>query len=65
MIDGTKWDIWLSKIGRTVSRLIKQIGHVPTRIVCDLPDGRWCVIIAPSNREYHIYIVDKEDLGSD
>lgn len=61
MTNHRKWCDLLTKIGRTVDRLIKQIDHAPTRIVSDMPDGRWAVIIAPSKREYHIYIVDKVD----
>lgn len=61
MTNNRKWVEGLAKIGRTVDRLIKQIGHAPTRILSDMPDGRWAVIIAPSKREYHIYIVDNVD----
>lgn len=65
MMNNRKWVEGLAKIGRTVDRLIKQIDHAPTRIVSDMPDGRWSVIIAPSKREFHIYIVDKEAIESD
>lgn len=65
MTNKTKWDLHLSKIGLAVSRLISQIGHAPTRIVCDMPDGRWAVIISPNDSEYHIFIVDKEELDRD
>lgn len=65
MTINVKWVEGLAKIGRTVYRLIKQIDHAPTRIVSDMPDGRLAVIIAPSKREYHIYIVDKEELDGD
>ena len=65
MTNETKRNIYLSKIGRTVCRLINQIGHAPTRIVCDMPDGRYAVIIAPNKGEYRIFIADKEELDGD
>ena len=61
----TKWMIGrITRIGRAVYSLIKQIRHVPARIVCDMPDGRSAVILA-DDHEYRIYIIDKEAVDSD